>query len=75
MINTDRNWVQFDPNFGLGNLVPYLEDVTLEAEHEVTLFTNVGEIPGQLRFFYAFSVDVNPDLQLTPNAFRLTITE
>lgn len=75
MINTDGNWVQFDPNFGLGNLVPYQEDVTLEAEHEVTLFTNVGEIPGQLRFFFAYDVNIDTDLQLTPNAFRLTITE
>jgi hypothetical protein len=75
MINTDGNWVNFDPSFGLGNLVPYQEDVTLEAEHEVTLFTNVGGAPGQLRFFYAFSVESEEDLQLTPNAFRLTITE
>ena len=71
MRNSDGNFVSWDGK--LGNLVPYLEEITLEDEFEVEVFSGQLGTTGGHRIFVGFSVD--DALYFTPSALRFDIEE
>lgn len=71
MRNSDGNFVSW--NGSLRTLVPSVEDVTLEAETPVEVFTGQLGATGDHRIFVGFMVD--DVLYFTPSALRFDIEE
>jgi hypothetical protein len=71
MRNADGNFVSW--NGSLKTLVPYLEDVTLESELDVEVFSGQLGSTGNHRIFVGFTV--GDTLYFTPSALRFDIEE